>query len=350
MRISSDFIETLLNTTALSRGTCFAESDAGEGGGGEEAPTQDVEPEDVGAEEPEPGLQAEGEGAEGDDEEEMEPFEFNGKTYLGPKTLQAAILKDADYTNKTKELAERQRVTEETWKQREELATLKETASDDIRELKSLDVEFQKARKALADWRAVSPADWEAEMAKGQVHYDAARAAFDRAKDAVTDLGERINITKDSLNGKINELRTKETTARTEVTKRVEADLGKRIKGWDATKSAAVQKFAQDQGLSAATFQGLMSHPEGAVGIDLIYRAMTATAAMAKAVIKKPGAAVLGPAATKPAAPKPVTRVTGGAGKVSTAPSDDDDDSEWLRKRNAQLNRRPARVGPAASR
>lgn len=97
--------------------------------------------------------------AEVEDEatEEGEEVEFEGKTYKVPKELKGALLKNADYTRKTQEVAERRRQLEEREAYLAAVEQVRSEAFDKAAELRSIDATLKQFEQI--DWNAVADQD-----------------------------------------------------------------------------------------------------------------------------------------------------------------------------------------------
>jgi hypothetical protein len=107
----------------------------------QEASTEEVAVSD------EPEVQAESEG-----EDEVEEVEFEGKVFKGPKGVKEALLRQADYTKKTQEVAEQRKAVEERAQALEQQQRVMAQTFDKA-------VEFREVQKRLTEYENL---DWAA--------------------------------------------------------------------------------------------------------------------------------------------------------------------------------------------
>lgn len=96
--------------------------------------------------------------------DELEEFEFQGRTHLAPKALRGAFMMQADYTRKTQELAEQRRTLEAERKALDNRVG----QSDDQRRLADLDARL----------KAFNAHDWDAALAQNPEAAQQAWAEF----------------------------------------------------------------------------------------------------------------------------------------------------------------------------
>lgn len=87
---------------------------------------------------------------EGDSEDEGEEVEFEGKAYKVPKGIKEALLRQADYTKKTQEVAEQRKSVEERAQALDQQQRVMAQTFDKA-------VEFREAQKRLAQYEQI---DW----------------------------------------------------------------------------------------------------------------------------------------------------------------------------------------------
>ena len=120
----------------------------------EESPVEAPEEDNAEAEE-ETEAQAEEESAETTDE--VEEVEFEGKQYKVPKELKPALLRQADYTKKTQELAEYRKQVADQVDYLTAQKQLLSTASQEFADLRAAELEL--AKFGQVNWQELANAD-----------------------------------------------------------------------------------------------------------------------------------------------------------------------------------------------
>ena len=120
----------------------------------EESPVEAPEEDNAEAEE-ETEAQAEEESAEATDE--VEEVEFEGKQYKVPKELKPALLRQADYTKKTQELAEYRKQVADQVDYLTAQKQLLSTASQEFADLRAAELEL--AKFGQVNWQELANAD-----------------------------------------------------------------------------------------------------------------------------------------------------------------------------------------------
>lgn len=234
-----------------------------------EAETPEAEePEDVNARESEgekPG-EADPEAAESGEslEDDLEDFEYEGKTYKGPKGLKDRLMMHGDYTRKTQEVAERRKELESF----EQRLRQQAEATDEEVEARSQVWAYNSAIKQYEN------IDWAAWAQQDPVEAQQARYQYD-------DLRQRLADAKETLKGASQK---RSQAAQQDLAKRVGETreyAQKNIKGFSPEVEHKVVKFALDSGLTEAQLQASMNP----VVFDLLHKAM-----IGAEVINKPAA------------------------------------------------------------
>lgn len=198
----------------------------------EEADEAKPEAEDQEAEQEPEADEAEEEATE---EAEVEEVEFQGKTYKVPPEIKTALMKDADYTKKTQEVAEQRKVIEERTK-----------FLDRIEELRSANFE-----------RAVSLSNLESQIKQfDAVNWDelarSDQSEFLRLDRAYRSLREQ----RDGIKEELRQAATGESQAvdefRQEMLRRGAEELKRDIKGWSPDLAKALSENAKNYGFTEA--------------------------------------------------------------------------------------------------
>lgn len=189
---------------------------------GEQEPIADLEAEtpiEPAAEEPtddniEPGSETDETPAEPDPEpeEDLEEFDWDGKKVKGPKGIKDSLLRHADYTRKTQEIAETRRELEERAKRIEQQTTAGEEEMNARAALISIDSDLKSYENV--DWDAWESTDLFAaqagfrkfqqlQAARGQVAGYLGERTKARTDQAQQDLAKRLQETRQFAETKI---------------------------------------------------------------------------------------------------------------------------------------------------
>ncbi|MDP3940663.1 MAG: hypothetical protein Q8R92_21330 [Deltaproteobacteria bacterium] len=219
--------------------------------------------------------------------DEFEEFDWEGKTVKGPKGLKEGVLRQADYTKKTQEVAgvrkeldaERQRIAEQS------------TASEDDLKLRAT---HMAKTEELEQYRKI---DWDAWVIQDAT---AAQQAHIRRMNLVEELN--------GLNQQITQ-RTQQRASETqrETAKRMEETqefARKNIKGWTPETDKQVVAFAVEQGIELSALQSAMNPTI----YTILHLARLGSQVLAKPAAPKP-ATVAAPLETVAARANPPARV-----------------------------------------
>lgn len=260
----------------------------------------DTEAEDS-PEEGEPEAAADDDGADDD----LMDVEIDGKTFRVPKD---AAFRQADYTQKTQALAEQRKEVEAA------IERLNGASEAETKALANVAyIEAQIAQYNDIDWQQWDQVD---------------PVAANKARWELTEL----NRVKDGAIGNYQQARTQaQLLAQQETAKRLEQGqrvLAERIPGWGQDKAAAILDFGQKTyGFSREQLQSI----DDPLAILVLHDAMEFRKVANKAATAKK--------IEKQQAIKPAPTVKGGA-KVIRGLSDDLPTDEWIRRRNAQDQKR----------
>lgn len=252
---------------------------------------------------------ADGEQSESSDPpEEYEEYDKDGKKYQVPKALKDDLLRQADYTRKTQEVADLRRQTESERSAVQQLANLEHEHLQDLANLRMVDNVLSKYQGA----------DWQRMSAENPAETQARWIDYQQAQDARRTLSERIS----------QQQQQRGLSQQQDLAKRVqesEAALAGDDKTWSETRSAALSSFIQKQyGMSRDQLAQAMS-PAFA---RLMRDAMTGRQALTKATAKPPAA---------PVTPVPVLRANTPTNRSlhDGLPID-----EWMRRFQTQSRKR----------
>lgn len=261
------------------------------------------------------GGEGEGEEAEGSEEEQPEvdepetvEIERDGKKYRIPAELKDDLLRQADYTRKTQEVAEQRKALESALS---EFQQASEAETNAKAALVAIDA-------VLEQYKAV---DWDAWVNSDPQGAQAAWIKYQQLIQNRTTADEQYRTARTA----------RETQAQRELAKRIElgtAELQRAIPDWSADKAKAILSVGTNYGFSTEELSALTDHRAILVLHDAMkWREQQATAKKAAKVATQQQI-------------KPAAKVKG---KPTAAPAGLDDRlsaDEWLRRRNEQLRKR----------
>jgi hypothetical protein len=164
---------------------------------------------------------------EGEQSAESTPFEeveFNGKTYQVPTELKSALMREADYTQKTQELAEMRRQVELQAQSSAIEKQFQQQVSDELNRINILDAAI--AEFANANWAAMSTD----ELVRS-------RMSLDNLREQRATVAQQVQAKQGQFQQHIAQL-----TA--EMAERGEQYLKRSIPQWDANVKREVIEFA----------------------------------------------------------------------------------------------------------
>lgn len=170
-------------------------------------------------------------------DEEFEEVDYEGAKYKVPKPLKEAVLRQADYTQKTMALAEQRRSVEAQAAQVAQAATFTQAEQQAAFQLHTLNTDIA-ALEAL-DWANLDGDDPDVRQAHWKL--------------------QQLSNQRDTLNRQLNEhltikQRNAQTAAQQEAAKereQVDAVMSKKIKDWGPEKRTQLETFAVEQGIPA---------------------------------------------------------------------------------------------------
>lgn len=242
------------------------------------------------------------------DDEDIEPelieVEYEGKTYRVAPELRDSIMRQADYTRKTQEVAEQRKAIEATLAKFEEMSTAERQATGEVAAYEAALQDYENV-----DWDALERADPNAANQHWR-KYQLFQRNLEKAQKTLTE----ATSSREAEAQRITAERIRESVA----------ELSKAIPGWGETKAAEMAQFAREQfGFTDDEFRAGLQDARQIKLLNLAFEAAKTTSQK-----KKPAAPP----------PKPAAKVKGG-----TAPRKGLDDrlstEEWMKRRQAQLSR-----------
>jgi len=235
---------------------------------------------------------------QGVDPEVFEEVEYEGKKYALPPELKDAILRQADYTRKTQELAQTRQQAEQTFAQQQARIEAERANIQAVARLTALDDRLQ--QYAGVDWQSLSQTD----PVRAQQEFFQYQQLKDSRQQFVAQIqqheGQRA-------------MQEQQETAR-QLQEANEA-LSREIKGWSPEYAQSLREVAKSLGAKEEQLNGIRE--------PWIVKALHAQKVLAE-MTKKAGAAAPAVAA------KPVRTISGGNAKATVDP-DKMSIEDWMR-------------------
>lgn len=159
---------------------------------------------------------------------ETEEVELDGKKYEVPKEIKNAILRQADYTQKTQSLAEERRAIAQQGQLLALQQQFNEASSSELKQLASIDAKLSEYSKI--DWNSLNTDE------------------MIRAKHAVDQLREAKSSLDDSLKSKYAEFQRVHAEETAKVAQSVQKVLEKQIPNWSAETAKSIVEYGKSEG------------------------------------------------------------------------------------------------------
>ena len=241
---------------------------------------------------------------QGVDPEVFEEVEYEGRKYSIPPELKDALLRQADYTRKTQELAQTRQQTEQTFAQQQARIEAERANIQAVARLTALDDRLQ--QYAGVDWQSLSQTD----PAVAQQEF----IKYQQLKDSRTQFVAQIQQHESQ-----RAMQEQQETAR-HLHEANEA-LSREIKGWSPDYAQSLREVAKSLGAKEEQLNGIRE--------PWIVKALHAQKVLSE-MTKKAGA----PAPS--AAAKPVRTITGGNAKGTVDP-DKMSIEDWMRAEQKRM-------------
>jgi len=235
---------------------------------------------------------------QGVDPEVFEEVEYEGKKYALPPELKDAILRQADYTRKTQELAQTRQQAEQTFAQQQARIEAERANIQAVARLTAMDDRLQ--QYASVDWDQLEITN--PDLANSEYR------KFQRLKDSRTQFVAQIQQHEGQ-----RAMQEQQETAR-QLQDANEA-LSREIKGWSPEYAQSLREVAKSLGAKEEQLNGIRE--------PWIVKALHAQKVLAE-MTKKAGAAAPAVAA------KPVRTISGGNAKATVDP-DKMSIEDWMR-------------------
>jgi len=272
--------------------------------------------------------EAETEGAEdGQPEDDTEEVDWDGAKYRVPKPLKDALLRQADYTRKTQELAEQRRTVEQHFTSLTQQAELQQATLEHRVNLRTVEQQLQQFQNT--DWSAYS-ANYGAEATA------AAMASWQQYRDAKAELEGAIAKTETDFR-QISERSTANAIAQAEQV------LSREIEGWSPQLVTTLAGYAAENfGITPQELRDSVINPDGTAD-PRTFKVLARLHAAETELAKLKAQATKAQQAAKQASVTPAKAVGQRAGGYKPGLDDSLPADEWLRRRNAQLAKAGAR-------
>ena len=272
--------------------------------------------------------QAETEGAEdGQPEDDTEEVDWDGAKYRVPKPLKDALLRQADYTRKTQELAEQRRTVEQHFTALTQQAELQQQTLEHRVNLRTVEQQLQQFQNT--DWSAYS-ANYGAEATA------AAMASWQQYRDAKAELEGAIAKTETDFR-QISERSTANAIAQADQV------LSREIEGWSPQLVTTLAGYAAENfGITPQELRDSVVNPDGTAD-PRTFKVLARLHAAETELAKLKAQTTKAQQAAKQASVTPARAVGQRAGGYKPGLDDSLPADEWLRRRNAQLAKAGAR-------
>jgi hypothetical protein len=241
-------------------------------------------------------------------DEDWDEVEYEGKQYKVPKDLKDAVLRQADYTRKTQEVAEQRRALEAQQVQFQQAAQIQAQLQQEYAQVATL-------QSRLAQYEGV---DWTRFSEDDPVAAQKAFFEYTKLKDAVIGAQSQLQQRQHAL---VEEHRA----YRDKLIQEGRQALARDIKGWSPELGEELVKYATSQGIGEVEVRSTVSPAH----LKILNKARLYDQLMAKASAK-----------SKPVAPQAEPAPTVQGRSVSTVNPSRMSTDEWMRWRNKQVAKR----------
>ena len=274
-----------------------------------------------------PEADADGAPDEGQPEDDTEEVDWDGAKYRVPKPLKDALLRQADYTRKTQELAEQRRTVEQHFTALTQQAELQQATLEHRVNLRTVEQQLQQFQNT--DWQAYA-------QAYGADATASAMASWQQYRDAKAELEGAIAKTETDFR-QISERSTANAIAQAEQV------LSREIEGWSPQLVTTLAGYAAENfGITPQELRDSVINPDGTADTRT-FKVLARLHAAETELAKLKAQTTKAQQAAKQASVTPAKAVGQRAGGYKPGLDDSLPADEWLRRRNAQLARAGAR-------
>lgn len=240
------------------------------------------------------------------EDEGLEDVDYEGKQYKVPTEIKDALMRQADYTRKTQEVAEQRRAIE----------TQRQQAEQAIQQVGQFQQEYAKLTVVNDQLERLAKIDWNQAINENPVEAMKLQARFNELRMQRDDIAGSIN----NLQSTIEQQRQSEMARALQEGEQV---LAREIPNWGAETKAAILKTAQSFGFSADELKGI-TDPRM---VKVLHAATMHESAKQKL--------------TKPTTSKPIqpTKTVKSAKPAPRGLSDELPIDEWMKRREGELRK-----------
>lgn len=257
----------------------------------------------------------------GQPEDDTEEIDYEGKKYKLPKELKDAVLRQADYTRKTQEIAETRKALESRASEMVQQAEIASVTAEQRVNLKLIDQQLQ----------TFSGMNWQQYAAEyGSDAVAASMAQWQQLRDARSEIESTITKAEAELRA---------TSERTTANAIAQADaiLSKEVEGWSPQLVSTLANYARTElGVTEQELKDSLVNPDGTPDtrtFKVLARLHKAETELAALKSKQTSAAQ----ASKLASVQPAKTVGGKTNGYKPGLDDSLPGEEWMRRRNAQV-------------
>lgn len=243
---------------------------------------------------------------ESTDEPDEEETEYEGKKYKLPKELKEALLRQADYTRKTQEVAQERRQVEQERQRFQQEQQVHQANLNEIANIAAIDQQL--AQFAQVNWQALADSDPVQAM------------KLDRQMRDMQAQKAQLVSTVTQRQQQFGHWQQQQAAMQMEEGQRV---LQREIPGWNRELAGKLSEYGKARGYPEGFLSSVMS-PQFVIDLYQSYQFNE----LRKKATTKP----------KPVQDKPVTRIAASKGKAVTDP-DRMSPEQWLKWRQSQLKR-----------
>ena len=251
----------------------------------------------------------ESESAESEQEDpDSEDVEFEGKKYKLPKTLKEALLRQADYTKKTQEVAETRRALESQAQEFQQRVQIQQQTLQDHAHLMTIDQQLQQLEQL--DWNRVIDED-PVQAMKLQQQYNSLRGMREQVTTRINHFAQQQFAQQQQSTAKLIESGSQQ--------------LAKEIAGWSPELAKSLKSYGVEKGGFSAEEMSSVLDPRQ---VKVLHKAYLYDQLMSKQQAKPKA---------EPA--KPVTTIKAQKAQAAKDP-DKMSTAEWVKWREAQIRKK----------
>lgn len=272
--------------------------------------------------------------------DETEELEWDGKKWVLPKdaaaTLKPALLRQADYTKKTQEIAEARKAIDA---ERETFGKSREAREQHFQEAAKVFALNDRIGEVDQEIQKFAGINWATHNWESPEQYQQYRAHYDSLRDRKQALAEQRDTAARSWTQKEQEHTQQSNRERGERIAKVQAELPKLIEGFNTDLENKLRAYGNQQGISDKELaEWTLQNPKWAKVLHTAFKAEEAAkAAKTKQQFEQ----------TQQAAP--VTRVGGNSGSAMRKTTDSSGDAlsadEWAKRETERVAKQRSAMG-----